>query len=375
MPNSNIPDTGLSEFIEEIVGEDSFRIEEDFGDGFVRLRSSEAERRQAAQDIRSSEDAVIELLRNSRDAGAENIYVATGKTGDIRTIEVIDDGSGIPESMHELIFEPRITSKLDSAHMDKWGLHGRGMALFSISENSTEHEVAYSQEGGGTSIKISLSMDQVSEKTDQSTFPTFEIEEGTMLVRGPKNIQRVAGEFAIENRDSVKVFLGSNTEILATLYHDGTKAVPAKERVFAENHRYTAPAQMLSFANTPEDFCEIASKLGFSISTRSARRVLDKEIAPLQDVFSLIKLSLISPREPADEKQIEKSPDTQKPARSTTKRKFAKTDLDDFGRSVSQAFNLLGLKYYLDSDIEPNVSVRDDKLIVTLDLIEKDFDV
>lgn len=56
-------------------------------------RSSEAERRQAAQDIRSSEDVVIELLRNARDAGASRIFLATQKTGNERLLTVLDDGT------------------------------------------------------------------------------------------------------------------------------------------------------------------------------------------------------------------------------------------------------------------------------------------
>ena len=52
------------------------RVEDDLGDGFVRLRSAEAERRQAAHDIRSTEDIVIEALRNARDAQARTILMA-----------------------------------------------------------------------------------------------------------------------------------------------------------------------------------------------------------------------------------------------------------------------------------------------------------
>ena len=78
----------LSDFIDDVCGESRLRVEDDLGDGFVRLRSSEAERRQAAQDIRSSEDVVIELLRNARDAGASRIFLATQKTGNERLLTV-----------------------------------------------------------------------------------------------------------------------------------------------------------------------------------------------------------------------------------------------------------------------------------------------
>ena len=58
-------DGNLASFIEDVCGEGHLRVETDLGGGFVRLRSSEAERRQAAQDIRSSEDIIIEMLRNA----------------------------------------------------------------------------------------------------------------------------------------------------------------------------------------------------------------------------------------------------------------------------------------------------------------------
>lgn len=58
-------DEALEAFIENVCGDSHLRVEADLGDGFVRLRSAEAERRQAAHDIRSTEDIVIEMLRNA----------------------------------------------------------------------------------------------------------------------------------------------------------------------------------------------------------------------------------------------------------------------------------------------------------------------
>ena len=118
----------LPSFIEQVTGDSHLRVESDLGGGFVRLLSSEAERRQAKQDIRSVEDIVIEMLRNSRDAGAHLIFVSTAREGSLRRLTIIDDGQGIPASVQEAIFEPRVTNKLDTGHMDRWGMHGRGMA-------------------------------------------------------------------------------------------------------------------------------------------------------------------------------------------------------------------------------------------------------
>ena len=122
-------DNGLVGFVASMGGERNLRVEENLGEGYVRLRVAEAERRQAKHDIRCVEDIVIEMLRNSRDAGAKHIYVATAREGDVRTLVILDDGSGIPEDMQSRVFEARVTSKLESVHMDRWGVHGRGMAL------------------------------------------------------------------------------------------------------------------------------------------------------------------------------------------------------------------------------------------------------
>ena len=137
-------DGNLASFIEDVCGEGHLRVETDLGGGFVRLRSSEAERRQAAQDIRSSEDIIIEMLRNARDAHASNIFVACTREGSTRRIVMIDDGDGVPKHLQQTVFEPRVTSKLDSMHMDKWGVHGRGMALYSIAVNAESATISAS---------------------------------------------------------------------------------------------------------------------------------------------------------------------------------------------------------------------------------------
>ena len=79
-------DGTLASFIEDVCGESHLRVEADLGGGFVRLRSSEAERRQAAQDIRCTEDIVIEMLRNARDAHASAVFVACTRDGNNRRI-------------------------------------------------------------------------------------------------------------------------------------------------------------------------------------------------------------------------------------------------------------------------------------------------
>ena len=102
----------LADFVSDVIGSSAVRVEENLGDGFVRLVVDEAERRQARHDIRCVEDVVIEMLRNARDAGATQVYVATGRTGTQRRVVMLDDGCGVPAALQEQIFEARVTSKL-----------------------------------------------------------------------------------------------------------------------------------------------------------------------------------------------------------------------------------------------------------------------
>jgi len=69
----------IKKFLADLNMSDVLNVEEDLGNGFVRLKISEAERRQALQDINCVEDIIVELLRNSRDADAKNIFIGTKK--------------------------------------------------------------------------------------------------------------------------------------------------------------------------------------------------------------------------------------------------------------------------------------------------------
>ena len=100
----------LISFIASMSGEGNLRVEENLGEGYVRLRVSEAERRQAKHDIQHVEDIVIEMLRNARDAGADKVYLATTKEDGVRTLVFLDNGSGVPQDMQERIFDARVTS-------------------------------------------------------------------------------------------------------------------------------------------------------------------------------------------------------------------------------------------------------------------------
>ncbi len=212
----NSPD--LNKFLSELNIKDSINIEEDLGDGYVRLKISEAERRQALQDINCVEDIIVELLRNSRDAGSKNIFIGTKKIEDKRRkIYLIDDGNGIPPNLQSLIFQSRVTSKLENGKKDSYGFHGRGMALFSIKLNVDEIRIVFSDRFKGASIYVDIDLSKITEKKDQSVIPQIIKMDGDLnIIGGVNNIIKTIIEFQLQNRD-INFYYGSPTQILSTM--------------------------------------------------------------------------------------------------------------------------------------------------------------
>ena len=350
-------DTRLTEFIETVCGESRLRVEADLGDGFVRLRSSEAERRQAAQDIRSSEDIVIELLRNARDAGARHIFVATQKTGSCRLITIIDDGAGIPASQHERIFEPRVTSKLDTAHMDKWGMHGRGMALYSIAVNARTARVCRSAPEKGASLSVETDTEALGEKTDQSSFPHFERSpEGALAMRGPKNILRTVAEFALEHRDDVTVFIGTPVEIAATLYGFGCAVLSPSVRAFPGDVDGFPLVKQPALMADPDALARWCEQAGLPLSPRSARRIIDGQTPPVATLTDRLRRAL-----PAGTSRPERP-------RTRSRRGLRLTDEDvrQLSEAVAAAVEPFAERYFLEGMGAPEITASADAIRVTI---------
>lgn len=354
--------SGLISFIASMSGEGNLRVEENLGDGFVRLRVSEAERRQAKHDIQHVEDIVIEMLRNARDAGATRIYLATQKEEGVRTLLFLDNGSGIPADMHERIFDARVTSKLESMKMDRWGVHGRGMALFSIRQNADEASVVCSEPGKGSSIRVVVDTARLNERADQSTWPVAEKDDAGQLVcsRGPHNMIRAACEFACSELHGCDVYMGSPTEIAATLFAHATRDVDTSTLLFLDDAADLPIIERLGSAADASDFIAIAASLGLSISERTAHRILNGSIKPQRSVASrlLRERSAGQRSKPADI-------DLERDRRGL---KMAREDIERFSRAVERDFADLAQRYYLSLAGDPRVRVTRDKITVTFDI-------
>lgn len=357
----------LSSFIEDVTGESYLRVQENLGDGFVRLRAKEAQRRQAKQDITCFEDVVLELLRNSRDAGARAIFVASWKEQGRRFITVIDDGSGIPVNLHDTIFEPFVTSKLDSFHEDRWGVHGRGMALYSIKENVDEARICYSAPGAGTALQAHALTSDLAERIDQSTLPYIHVNDlNEQIMRGPRNIARVVMEFALDSQGQVDIFFGSPVEIATTLFH--YEAPEASEASAASPVDQETTLNYLEYIYDPDAFSERASELGLPLSSRSARRILDDQIEPLDPFIERLMFEqggkLSSPRNSNDASVTGEQGDLL--YREQRKLKIAPDDLNEFRTAIERAFDELASRYYLQRSDELKIRAGSDKLTISI---------
>ncbi|GHU10212.1 hypothetical protein FACS1894185_1070 [Betaproteobacteria bacterium] len=373
-------DDQLIQFVEQLSGEVHLRVEENLGSGFVRLRSAEAERRQAKHDIRWVEDIVIELLRNARDAGAQTIFVATTRDGDERLLTVLDDGAGIPATMQQTVFEPRVTSKLDTMVMDNWGVHGRGMALYSIKANTLEARVVDSALDLGTAILVRADTKQLAEKHDQSSLPTVEKDEdgNQRAARGPHNIVRTVAEFALDNqsagRQNIVVYFGSPAEITATLMDYGHRQLKREELLFCKDVNLLPVTQRLAASGDALDLEAMAAKIGLGISERTAHRILAGQIEPLRPLLKRILYGNAAGGAAGNAGNASSvGVDGVGAALSKDIRglKVSKDDLDVFSRSMEEAFEQLAERYYLSLSDLPKVSIKGDTITVKFH-IEKD---
>jgi hypothetical protein len=353
----------LLNFVSAVSGDTFLKVEENFGDGYVRLKISEAERRQAKHDIRSAEDIVVELLRNSRDAHARRIFVACSREGDIRTMTVVDDGVGVPKGMVERVFEPRVTSKLDSMVVDQWGVHGRGMALFSIRSNATNARIAASDAHKGTSVIVETDCTQLAERADQSTWPAVERDDAGAwkVVRGPHNIVRRIAEFAVEH-PGMELYFGSITEIVSTMLATARQELDASELLFCDDLSKLPVWLRCGAASDAGELADVAEEIGLHISERTAHRVLAGDIARLAPVIDVVTH--------ADQPTtVSAGPDIYRDRRGL---KIDHRDLAAFRADLEKAFDTIAERYYLHLKAEPKIKVGKDDIRVRFEVEKED---
>jgi hypothetical protein len=353
------PDT--LEFVTRVTDAALLRIEEKLPHGFVRLKVAEAERRQAQHDIRSVEDIVAELVRNSRDAGARNVLVAFQKErNQYRRVTVLDDGCGIPPDMHQVVFEPRVTSKREDFEEDCFGVHGRGMALFSIRSRCREAGINWSAPGSGTSVSVVVDTEAVGERADQATIPVLvDSDDGPTVGTGPHNVLRSLLELSVD-REGTSYYMGSFAEMLATarrLALDGGRGIWRE---------IAAPDEAKRLAGLCNE------TFGLKVSERNAYRVLGGEIAPVTHVYGMARRNAsFETGRPAgrDAGRAIRHPDATNRGRL---RSISGEHLERIGEGARQAADSVLEGYYLKSTGQAKVRRGKGKLTVTFFVSEED---
>ncbi|CAA9467010.1 MAG: hypothetical protein AVDCRST_MAG12-403 [uncultured Rubrobacteraceae bacterium] len=226
----------------------------DLGSGFARLTGVEGARRGPSR-VTHVEDALAELLRNARDAGARNVLVSSTLTRRrFRTLTVIDDGHGIPDAYAGLVFDPGVTTR----HLDPvvdpaqpTAPHGAGLSLYHIRQAALVAEVL--SPSRPTAIRATFDTRILPERALQSeTRPS------------KSNLRSVVQTFArhLPPQHRTDTYYGPPARVLATLLHnhiirtnDGTRGV-----------------------------ADLADRLGLGLSLRTVQRVMRGEVAPLGPV-------------------------------------------------------------------------------------------
>lgn len=342
----------LITFAERITGENLNRIEEDLGQGYVKLNSTEAEKRQAKHDIQWVEDIVIELLRNSRDAKAKNVLLATKKdVNENRQIIVIDDGCGVPADLSSAVFQPRVTSKLNSLVIDNYGVHGRGMALFSISKNSSLARIHRSEVGLGTVLVVEVNINKLPERKDQSTFPKITTKGGRKrIVKGPNNIIRKVAELSIEN-PNINFYTGSPSQIIATVC-SLDRLSSSDSALWSGIGRITSVDKFISLVH---------EKFGITLSERNAYRIIVGDIVPMQPILSPVTkegLSLVHLPERSKRNKI----------------KIPTMALKEISKVIENAFNKEAGKYFLKTYGPVKVHFNDNTIKISINVSRDERD-
>ena len=381
MPNSS----DIKSFLSELGLDNVLNVEQDLGEGYVKLRISEAERRQSLQDIKSVEDIIIELLRNSRDAGAKNIFIGTKKVEDKkRFIYFIDDGKGIPKKFHELIFEARITSKLENAVKDIYGFHGRGMALFSIKLNVEEIRVVYSGEDKGTAFFLNIDLNKIPEKKDQSVLPQIlELDGDLNIIGGVNNIPKTLVEFNLQN-PSINIFYGTPSQVIMSMRNNlkniaGDESFPKFED-WEDLSEYLSNNKKIksSFLPVLSDDYLILGKIvknffNMEISERTIQRIIYEEFKPVQslDVRSLLHVNSLNKAVlPQKVKDTEKNAHLLLSDEQKLAFRFKDDEISSIINIIDENIKKIGSKYLVEP--ESSINFKRSNNIIQINIVLKE---
>ncbi len=232
----------------------------DLGGGFVRLTGLEGSRRGPSR-ITSVEAALLELLRNARDAGARNIFVASMlHRRRFRTLTVIDDGCGVPAEYAETIFEPGVTTRhlnptLDSDNPSS-SLHGAGISLYHL--RNAAHEAKVVSASSPTAVRATFDTHSLPERSLQSASRPSK-----------SNLEATLRNFARRgDRSPPNLYHDSPARILATMIYN--HIIQTRDRASGEIR-------------------DLALRVGLEVSLRTVQRVLHGGVSAVEPMKAVVE--------------------------------------------------------------------------------------
>jgi hypothetical protein len=237
------------------------------------------------------------------------------------------------------------------------------MALFSIKSNTVEARIAASEVHKGTAFKIVADTTQLSERADQSSWPTVEREDKGVLrvARGPHNIARRVVEFSVEH-PGVELYMGNATEIVTTMTAVARRELDASELLFCDNLEKLQLWHRCGAAADAGELVDVAESLGLPISERTAHRVLGGELPVVQPVMDTVRRG---------ERRVPTPPDADiyKDRRGL---KLDASDIATFRAELERAFDTIASRYYLHLKREPRISIGREDIRVRFEVEKED---
>ena len=165
---------------------------------------------------------------------------------------------------------------------------------------------------------------------------------------------------------------------MATLYQLATSAASSLSQVFSSYDESTPYIERFAYVADAQALADLANSLGLPLSTRSAHRVLNNEIKPVPlhlEFLSNTKkeqahtTSSKRKSDTQDERRFKQGPISQTSHGISIKSK----DLRRLEKPILSSYKELADAYYLESDVKPTITCRNNSLVISIPLIAREF--